>query len=61
MISGELSPVELLLQALVGLVDAQLLEAVLLEALEAVDVQDAQADAACALVANCQRHIHLLH
>jgi hypothetical protein len=35
--------VELLLQALVGQVDAQLLEAVLLEGLEAVDVQDADA------------------
>ena len=33
--------VELLLQALVGQIDAQLLEAVLLEGLKAVDVQDA--------------------
>lgn len=33
--------VELLLQALVGQIDAQLLEAVLLEALKAIDVQDA--------------------
>ena len=50
------SPVELLLQALVGVVDAQLLEAVLLEALEAVDVQDGEACAAGALVAHrlCQ-------
>ena len=36
------SPVELLLQALIGIVDAQLLKAVLLEALKAVDVQYAQ-------------------
>ncbi len=33
--------IELLLQALIGQVDAQLLEAVLLEALKAVDIQDA--------------------
>ena len=33
--------VELLLQALIGQVDAQLLKAVLLEALKPVDVQDA--------------------
>ena len=33
--------VELLLQALVGQIDTQLLKAVLLEALKAVDVQDA--------------------
>ena len=33
--------VELLLQALVGQIDAQLLEAVLLERLKAIDVQDA--------------------
>ena len=33
--------VELLLQALVGQVDAQLLKAVFLEALKAVDIQDA--------------------
>ncbi len=33
--------VELLLQALIGQVDTQLLEAVLLEALKAIDVQDA--------------------
>ena len=33
--------IELLLQALVGQVDAQLFEAVLLEGLKAVDVQDA--------------------
>ena len=33
--------VELLLQALIGQVDAQLLKAVLLEALKAVDIQDA--------------------
>ena len=35
--------VELLLEALIGQIDAQLLEAVLLEALKAIDVQDANA------------------
>ena len=35
--------IELLLKALVGQVDAQLLEAVFLEALKPVDVQDADA------------------
>mmetsp|Transcript_18537 Transcript_18537/g.55887 ORF Transcript_18537/g.55887 Transcript_18537/m.55887 type:complete len:300 (-) Transcript_18537:1458-2357(-) len=54
-------PVELLLQALVGVVDAQLLEAVLLEALEAVDVQDGQAGAAGALVTHRQRLVDLVH
>lgn len=54
-------PVELLLQALIGVVNAQLLEAVLLEALEAVDVQNAEADVAGALVASSQRHIDLVH
>ena len=37
--------IELLLKALIGQIDAQLLEAVLLEALKAIDVQDAN----CAL------------
>ena len=54
-------PVELLLETLVGIVDAQLLEAVLLEALEAVDVQNAEAHITRALVAHCQRHVDLLH
>lgn len=35
----EASPVELLLQALIGVVDAQLLKAVVVEAFEAIDVQ----------------------
>ena len=35
-------PVELLLQALIGIVDAQLLKAVLLEALKAIDIKNAQ-------------------
>ena len=39
------APVELLLQALVGVIDAELLEAVLHEAFKAVDVQDGQAGA----------------
>ena len=34
------APVELLLQAFIGIVDAELLKAVLHEALEAVDVQN---------------------
>lgn len=44
--------VELLLQALVGQVDAQLLEGVLLEALKTVDVQDAY-DPVAALPRSC--------
>ena len=36
------SLVELLLQSLIGIVDAQLLKAVFLEALKAIDIQDAQ-------------------
>lgn len=42
--------VELLLQALVGQVDAELLKAVLLEGLEAVDVQDADRALVAALL-----------
>jgi hypothetical protein len=38
-------PVELLLQALIGVVNAELLKAILHEALKAVDVQDGQAGA----------------
>ena len=39
---GVILPVELLLQALVCVVDAQLLKAVLFEAFKAVDIQNAQ-------------------
>ena len=45
------SLVELLLQPLIGIVDAQLLKAVLLEALKPVDVQNAQRGL-CLLLAN---------
>ena len=41
--------VELLLKPLIGIVDAQLLEAVLLEAFKAVDVQDAEGQLALPL------------
>ena len=41
--------VELLLKPLVGIVDAQLLKAVFLEALKAVDVQDAEGQLALPL------------
>lgn len=33
-------PIELLLEALIGIVDTKLLETVLLEALEAIDIED---------------------
>ena len=45
--------VELLLQPLIGVVDAQLLKAVLLKALKAIDIQDAEGQLALAL-ALCQ-------
>ena len=48
--------VELLLQPFVGQVDAELLEAVLLEALETVDVQDAYGVLALLSLA-CKKHI----
>lgn len=41
-ITANALPVELLLEALIGIVDAQLFKTVLLEALKAIDVQDAE-------------------
>jgi hypothetical protein len=49
----------LLLQALVCKVDAQLLEAVVLELLKAIDVQDAEGGAVAALLAGRQRSVDL--
>ena len=57
---AENEPVELLLQALISIVDAQLLKAVIQEALKAVDIQDGQAGAGD-LLAHRQKGIDTRH